>query len=98
MSQIQRDLENQIRNKLDLWVKDSLALFEMAELNPNDARRVIIARLIALVAFTTAAWMNPRDDHAMLAALVQALKTARQEMKSCSPQKRLKRSYKGTNF
>lgn len=78
---LQKDLDKRISQKLKLWIKDSLALYEMAELEEVEARRTVICELSCALAYTAAKWIDRRDHHSMLVTLSNSVKEARRMLK-----------------
>ena len=55
-SQIQRDLERRLADKLAQWAKDSVDLYKMGNLSMRDALTDIIYMLVDLTAHMIVSW------------------------------------------
>lgn len=66
MSQLERDLNKHIRDRLGRWAQDSIRLFEMADLD-DDATSAVLSTLVSFTAFMlTQVRMDPEKAGAML--------------------------------
>jgi len=62
MSQLQRDLQKRIDEKLQLWVRDSTDLYEMAGLSTRTAWVDMLTTLGTMISFASArGGVDPRD-------------------------------------
>jgi hypothetical protein len=50
MTQLERDLTNRIRSRLGQWAKDSIQLFEMADLD-DEAHSAMLCTLMSFTAY-----------------------------------------------
>jgi hypothetical protein len=70
-SQVRRDLHNHRDDKLYKWVKDSVALYEMAELEPGECVEDMIVSMLAGLGALAAAY--ELDHEGLIAAFTKGL-------------------------
>jgi hypothetical protein len=81
MSQMKRDLERRIGERLRQWVDDSENLFDAGQINSGLARMAIVRELITALSITVARWTRQNTDAEVIETFRQVLKSAREELK-----------------
>ena len=66
MTQLERDLERRISDRLHLWIKDSVELFEMAGLSEQRGLQAVVAQLVYSLIGACLAFDIPEDTLAHL--------------------------------
>ena len=77
-SVIEKDIENRINERLRVWVKDSIALYKMAEIGgPNAVTGITCALIMALNTIFLWAGASPEQAGDLMREALDAAKAAK---------------------